>query len=51
MPYHDLRCFTHGLPLERLHTRYSDYKSSLHTSSSAEHEQYIAAGVILAGGC
>ena len=31
-----------------LYTRYSgssDYKSSLHTSSSAEHEQYVAAGV------
>ena len=37
-----------------LHTRYSgsgDYKSSLYTSSSAEQEQYIAAGVIIACDC
>ena len=54
MPYRDLRCFTHGSPLKRLHTRYSGsgaYKSSLYMSSSAEHEQYVAAGVILACGC
>ena len=54
MPYRDLHCFTHGLLLERLHTRYSgsgDYKSSLYTSSSAEHEQYVAAGVILVCAC
>ena len=46
MPYRDLRCFTHGSPLERLYTRYSgsgNYKSSLYTSSSAEHEQYVNA--------
>ena len=46
----DLRCFTHGSPLEQLCTRYSgsaDYKSSLYTSSSAEHEQYVAAGISL----
>ena len=44
MPYRELCCFTHGSPLERLYTRYSgsgDYKSSLYTSSSAEHEQYM----------
>ena len=37
-------------PLEWLHTRYSgsgNYKSSLYMSSSAEHEQYIAASVSL----
>ena len=54
MPYRDLRCFTHGSLLERLYTRYSgsgDFKSSLYTSSSAEHEQYVAAGIILACGC
>ena len=43
MPYRDLRCFTHGSPLERHHTRAlsgsGDYKSPLYTSSSAEHEQ------------
>ena len=46
----DLRCFTHGSLLERLRTRYNgsgDYKSSLYMSSSAEHEQYVAAGVSL----
>ena len=54
VPYHnytgDLHCFTHGSPLLRFRTRYSgsgDYKSSLYTSSSAEHEQYVAAGVSL----
>ena len=46
----DLCYFTHGSPLERLRTRYSgsgDCKSSLYTSCSAEHEQYVAADVSL----